>query len=157
MNQVTQRGGSSFADVICGAVGSSLQIDLTCGESVLTPAQALVRLASTKADWTPQNVSVAFRLPQRANPTIIRPSSVNSVVWFDRSLKQRVALPDNQILSESLLMAEPEFDSSASGSLSFGSARLIDFDGPKRGQQLPGVDVTQLPILPSFPENTGGG
>ena len=155
MNQVTQRGGSSFADVICGGAGSSLQIDLTCGESVLTPAEALVRLASTQAEWTPQNVNVAFRLPQRANPTIIRPSSVNPVVWFDRSLKQRVALPDNQILSESLLMAEPEFDSSASGLSSFGSARLVDFDGPKRGQQLPGVDVTQLPVLPSFPEETG--
>lgn len=157
MNQVTQRGGKSFADVICGSVDSSLQIDLACGESVLTPTQALVRLASTKADWMPQNVRVAFRLPQHASPTIIRPSSAHSVVWFDRSLKQRVALPDNQILSESLLMAEPEFDSSASGSLSFGSARLIDFDGPKRGQELPGIDVTQLPHLPSFPENTGGG
>ena len=32
----------------------------------------------------------------------------------------------------------------------------IDYDGPKRGQRLPGVDVTLLPELPPGPETTEG-
>ena len=155
MTQVTQRGGKSFADMIRGGTTASLYVDIVCGESVLTPTQALVRLASTAEKWTPLDVNIAFRLASRANPTIMLPS-VNPVVWFDRSLKQNVALPESQVLLESFLMAEPEFDSSASGSASFVRARLVDFDGPKRGQVLPGVDINLLPRLPSLPAHTGG-
>ncbi|MCH2200502.1 MAG: protein kinase [Fuerstiella sp.] len=155
MTKVTQLGGNSFADIKCDGDTTPLQIDITCGESVLTPAQSLVRLASTAAQWSPQDVTVTFRMPSRANPTIVLPTT-NSVVWFDRSLKQTVALSDSQVLRESLLMAQPKFDSSPSRALSFSTAKLIDYDGPKRGQQLPGVDVTLLPELPSGSETTEG-
>jgi len=153
MTQVTQLGGSSFADVLHGAATSRLDIDIVCGDSVLMPAQALVRLASTDRQWTPQNVSVAFRLASRANPTIVLPS-VSPVAWIDPSLNQTVALSEPQVLSESLLTAEPVFDSSIPSTASFGNARLVDFDGPKRGRRLPGVDVTQLPNGNIVPQNT---
>ena len=153
MTQVTQRGGSSFADVLHGAATSRLDIDIVCGDSVLVPAQALVRLASTDRLWTPQNVSVAFRLAGRANPTIVLPS-VNPVTWIDPSLNQTVALSEPQVLSESLLTAEPVFDLSFPSAASFANARLVDFDGPKRGRQLPGVDISQLPSPNTVSRNT---
>lgn len=152
MDRVTQRGGSSFADVVSRGGSGSMWIELTCGDSVLTPQEALVRLASLDQQWTADGVSVAFRLPGRANPVVMQPDAA-PVVWFDPSLRQKVALPDKQMISESLLMAEPEFDSSAHDSHSFASARMTDFDGPKRGTELPGVDVAGLPALP---ESTGG-
>lgn len=155
INQVTQRGGSSFADVIHRGSAGTMQVDLTCGESVLVPGEAILRLASSLPDWTPEKVSLAFRLPGRANPVII-PPQVHPAVWFDRSLKQKVAVADSHIVSESLLMAETEFHSSGSDGPSFESARLVDFDGPKRGQQLPGVDVTQLPEMFFSSDVTGG-
>ena len=154
MTKVTQLGGSSFADIKCGEDQSPLQVDITCGESVLTPTQALIRLASTATQWSPQDISVAFRMPGGANPVIVLPAT-RPVVWFDRSLKQTVALSDSQILQESLLMAQPEFDSSPASDTSFRTARLTDYDGPKRGQRLPGVDVTSLPDLLPGPEITG--
>lgn len=150
MTRVTQRGGRSFSDMICGGTTAALYVEIVCGESVLTPTQALVRLASSAAQWSPRDVKIAFRLASRANPTIMLPS-VTPVVWFDQSLKQNVALPESQAVLESFLMAEPEFDSSAAGSASFARARLVDFDGPKRGQVLPGVDVNLLPRLSTIP------
>ncbi len=146
-SQVTQRGGSSFADVIHSGGSGGMQMELSCGESVLAAEEAIVRLASSDPQWTPADVRVAFRLPSRSNPTIMQPN-VTQVVWFDPSLKQKVALAETQVISESLLMADPEFDSSASDESSFSAARLLDFDGPKRGPRLPGVDVTRLPQLP---------
>ena len=153
MTQVTQRGGRSFADVLHSGSASRGNIEIICGDSVLTPVQSLVRLASTDRQWTPLNLTVAFRLAGRANPTIVLPT-VKPVAWLDPSLKQTVALSDSRIVSESLLMAEPEFDSSLQSSDSFGNARLVDFDGPKRGQSLPGVDTTLLPNR--FLEHTEG-
>lgn len=149
MSQVTQRNGRSFADMIRGKSSppAPLHLDIVCGDSVVAPTQALVRLASTDAQWAPTEETIAFRLASGANPTIMLPS-VTPVVWFDRSLKQNVALPESQILLESFLMAEPQFDSGAPASHSFATARLVDFDGPKRGQQLPGVNIDLLPGLP---------
>lgn len=155
MDRVTQLGGRSFADVVSSKGSGSMWVELTCGESVLTPEEALVRLGSADSQWTADGVTVAFRLPSRANPVIMQPAAV-PVVWFDPSLRQKVALAEAQIISESLLMADPEFDSSPSTSGSFDSARLIDFDGPKRGDRLPGVDVTALPPLPSTEETSEG-
>lgn len=141
---VTQVGGQSFMDVASMEPHGPASIELDCGDSVLTPGEAIVRLASTQPEWTPEDVTVAFHLSGRASPTVI-PPGLAPAVWLDRSLGHTVELPESQLLIESLLMAELYFDSSAMTDHPFEAAQLIDFDGPKLDSAMPGVDAGKLP------------
>ncbi len=148
-DHVTQFGGQSFVDIAAMESHGPTSVELSCGDSVLTPRDAVVRMASTQADWTPEDTTVAFHLSGRARPTVV-PPGLATAVWMDRSLGHTVELPDSQLLVESLLMAELYFDSSAPPERPFGTTQLIDFDGPKLDPTMPGVDIEQLPKSAGF-------
>ncbi len=64
---------------------------------------------------------------------------------FDRSLNQLVELPSNQVVAESLLLADPVFRTLQNGDDPLYAFELIDYEGPKLSLRLPGVDVASLP------------
>ena len=145
LTRVTQTGGFGFLDLMLKSQNSDgFRVDIRCGESVLAPQSALVRLASpagTRAD----DVLAAFLLPERGNPTIV-PPGVNPVIWFDRSLNQLVALPETQVQVDSVLIAAPQFRSEQHRYADdFGCFQLLDYEGPKLSRRLPGTDVSRLP------------
>ena len=147
---VTQVGGKATLDLIMQEMSSkTLRLETVCGESVLAPTSALVRIAGPMG-WRANHVQVSFLLPERGNPTIV-PPAVNPVVHYDRSLKKLVRLDESQVMAQSLLLAEPSFrrpiDDSGhtQATPNFEHFELLDYEGPKLSSQLPGVDVTQLP------------
>ncbi len=148
-NHVTQFRGQSFVDIAVMESQGPTSVELNCGDSVLTPGDAIVRMASTQTDWRPEETTVAFYLSGSARPTVI-PPRLAPAVWLDRSLGHTVELPNSQLLVESLLMAELYFDSSAPPERPFGTAQLIDFDGPKLDPGMPGIDIKQLPKFAHF-------
>ncbi len=89
-------------------------------------------------------IKVEFLLPERGNPTVV-PPTVDPVVYFDRSLNQMVRLADSQIVAESLLIAEPIFRSESADMTDFMQFELLDFEGPKLSQHMPGIDASALP------------
>ncbi|MEQ9412149.1 MAG: protein kinase [Fuerstiella sp.] len=147
ISRLTQVGGTSFLDLILKpGHAEDLRLDIRCGESVLAPSSALVRVAGPSG-WSPDGIQVSFLLPEHGNPTII-PSGVHPVIRFDRSLNSLVAVPDAQILAESLLIAAPEFQGKAeSAGDSLSAYQLINYEGPKLSPRLPGVDVSSLPKI----------
>lgn len=147
LNQVTQVTGPAFMDVAVQSQGSeTLRIEAECAESVLAPDRVLVRLAGAK-NWRANNVELAFRLPERGNPTII-PPDVDPAIHFDRSLNQLVALPESQVLAEALLMATPDFRAASADEQNIlKQYELIDYEGPKLNSQLPGADISSLPVI----------
>ena len=144
MSRVTQLGGRSFLDLAFSGTGTVRPVELFCADSVLTPRTALVRLASDQPDWNPAQVLVRFRLPEQGGPMVVLPE-VNPVVFFDRSLGQLAAVPDSQIYAESLLLATPRFAEGEHGESPVAAAQLEDFDGPKLGPDMPGVNIIHLP------------
>ena len=151
LSNVTHVGGRSFADVVPSSASSSVSVQVTCGDSVLAPAEALIRFASASDQWTAADTTVAFFLPGRSGVTLI-PADVPTAVWLDRSLKHMVQLPDSQTLAESLLVANMKFSSSDPEPSSLEAARLLDFDGPHKNDGLPGVDFDQLPDFTLTPQ-----
>lgn len=145
LSSVTQVEGDAFLDVFYGSGRSSERpLEIRCGESVLAPNSAVIRLAGPP-DWLPDRLRIAFLLPERGNPTIV-PPNVNPVICFDRSLNQLVALPETQVITESLLFATPDFRGAATGAgHEFDRHQLMDYEGPKLSPRLPGIDVSVLP------------
>ncbi|APZ94183.1 Serine/threonine-protein kinase PrkC [Fuerstiella marisgermanici] len=144
VSHVTQVGGHGFVDIVSSAQQTTEdRIEIQCGESVLAPNLALVRLAGGKG-WTASKTQVAFLLPERGNPTLV-PGDVHPAVHFDRSLNQLVELPSNQVMAESLLLADPVFRTLQNGDDPLYAFELIDYEGPKLSLRLPGVDVASLP------------
>ncbi len=144
ISHVTQVGGHGFVDIVSSAQRpTESRIEIECGESVLAPKVALVRLAGGDG-WSSANSQVAFLLPERGNPTIV-PPNVDPAVYFDRSLNQLVALPENQVVAESILFAAPVFRTPAAGEDPLLGFQLVDYEGPKLSLRLPGADVTALP------------
>ena len=121
-----------------------IMAQLRCADSVLTANEVLVRLAATQLGGRPDSATVEFLLAEHAGPTIVLPT-VTPAAMLDKSLGGMVALAENQVRLESLLMAVPEFDSSKEPAGSFAGATLVDYDGPKLGQQMQGADVSRLP------------
>lgn len=146
LSRLTQLGGHSFLDLIPSNGGSELAVQLQAGESVLAPSAALLRIAP------PENASskkfrIEYLLPERGNPTIV-PAEVDPVLYFDRSLKQFVAVDDSQVVSEALLIAKPLFRGEESGVEGNGYEQfeLLDYEGPKLSPRMPGVSVEDLPV-----------
>ena len=144
LSQVTQAVGHSFLDFVTENPGvDSVGVQIRCGESVLAPSAALVRIALPAGTESP-NIKVEFLLPERGNPTVV-PPAVDPVVYFDRSLNQMVRLADSKIVAESLLIAKPVFRSASGDTTDFEQFELLDFEGPKLSQQMPGIDASALP------------
>lgn len=149
-SKVTQVGGHSFLDVVpTGESSTAVKIGLKCGESVLAPSDAIVRIAPPET-LSPEAISVEFLLPERGNPTIV-PPAVDPVLYFDRSLRQFTQANKSQVLSESLLLAKPVFrgtsEEDADSRIAY---QLIDYEGPKLSSALPGFQLDDLP--PTIPD-----
>lgn len=161
MDQITQRGGSAFLDlVINGSSAPALKVKIDGGESVFSPKMSIVRIASP-AGWKNTDSVIEFRLPETGNPIVI-PPDVSPVVFYDTGLRTYVKATQEQVISESLLIAQPEFagplpvhsshDIEASGDSDTGGvpARLqpwvlTDFEGPKLSTQMPGIRLSEFP------------
>ncbi len=151
---ITQTGGISFVDaVVFDSSLPQLQVRLTCGESVLAVTTGLVQIAGPES-WPLERVEVECLLPERGNPTIV-PPGVRTAIGFDAGLNSVVALPESQIRAEALLIANPIFrgnhaQSAAQSRLQSrlqtadSAFELLDYEGPKLSQKLPGVDLSQL-------------
>ncbi|MDG1893880.1 MAG: protein kinase [Fuerstiella sp.] len=146
LSQVTQAEGHSFLDIVSEIPEvSTVEVRIQCGESVLAPRTALVRIAlPSGADA--QDIRAEFLLPERGNPTVV-PPALDPVVYFDRSLNQMVRLAESQIVAESLLMAEPIFRNRSEDMTHFQQFELLDFEGPKLSRKMPGIDSKYLPTV----------
>jgi hypothetical protein len=148
LNRITQARGRSTVDVFCATAATRPQhLLLETGESVVAPTVALVRWAGSER-WTPQHAMVRFVLPERGNPTIV-PPNLDPVVVLDRSLQQLVALPDSQLVLESLLLADAEFRGAGTADVDgtetdFRAFEVLDYAGPKLNTEMPGCDVSRL-------------
>lgn len=146
LSQVTQATGHSFLDIVAeNPTIRSVEVQIQCGESVLAPSAALVRIA-LPAGANSMALKAEFLLPERGNPTVV-PPSVDPVVYFDRSLNQMVRLEESQIVAESLLIAAPVFRTASEGSSRFKRFELLDFEGPKLSPKMPGIDGASLPTI----------
>lgn len=146
VSRVTQLGGHSFLDLIPSAVSSlGLKLLVQSGESVLAPSSAITRIALPE-NSSLKNMRVEYLLPERGNPTIV-PPEVDPVLYFDRSLKQFVAVDDSQIVSDALLIARPLFRGADGPKTDDGYAEfeLLDYEGPKLNPRMPGVSTESLP------------
>ncbi|MEO2012730.1 MAG: hypothetical protein ABGZ53_00005, partial [Fuerstiella sp.] len=144
LSQVTQVVGHSFLDIVAEPPAvDGVAVQIRCGESVLAPSAALLRIA-LPAGADSQAIKAEFLLPERGNPTVV-PPTVDPVVYFDRSLNQMVRLAESQIVAESLLIAEPIFRNASGNMTDFRQFELLDFEGPKLSQQMPGIDASALP------------
>lgn len=154
LSQVTQVGGHSFVDVIPNRDHKGpFLVQMQCGESVLAPSTGLIRIAATES-MKLKDAQVEFLLPERGNATII-PPEVDPVLCFDRSLGQFVKLTEEQIVSESLLIAKPLFRGAENPDHLYASQQfeLLDYEGPKLSSQMPGISVTNLPRILSEVHN----
>jgi hypothetical protein len=72
-------------------------------------------------------------------------------VYIDRSLNQTVALPTASLPDNMLLFVDSTFADAEQQSFRtpWEASLLLDFDGPKLSQQLPGIIAAQLPANPA--------
>ncbi|MCP4505852.1 MAG: hypothetical protein GY826_05580 [Fuerstiella sp.] len=144
LSQVTQTLGHGFLDIVATTpTVRTVDVQIQCGESVLAPDSALVRIA-LPAGSDSKNMKAEFLLPERGNPTVV-PPSIDPVVYFDRSLNQMVRLAETQIVAESLLIAEPVFRGASENATHFERFELLDFEGPKLSPKMPGINPISLP------------
>lgn len=145
-DRLTVSQSNSLMDLIMGDTATVLMLQVECSESVFATSSStggLLRIAGPEK-WEPDKLQVLFTAPNQGNGAILS-SEVNPVIYLDRSLSQMVALKEEQIENRSLMLVDPIF--SASGQRSpWAGFQLIDFDGPKLSPQLPGVDITRLPV-----------
>lgn len=146
VNQVTQVEGLTFLDaVVLDAAKESLSIQMTCGESVMAVSTGLIQIAAPP-DWPLENTKVECLLPERGNPTIL-PPGVRTAIGFDSSLNSIVGLQDFQVRAEAILIATPVFRGAAQDRTTpDAGCELLDYEGPKLSQQLPGANLARLPL-----------
>jgi serine/threonine protein kinase len=148
VSRVTQFGGHGLMDVLIGPnVSTDVPIRLTTNSSVLATDTALVRIATLGDDSQSQLAQVRFLLPEHGNLTIV-PDHVRPAIYVDRKLKSVVDLSPNQLVVEGILLADPIFKDTAalpSTASPLQACVLDDYEGPKRGSSLPGIDISLLP------------
>ena len=145
--RVTQVRGLTFIDAtISDAATPSLNVELTCGESVLAVSTGLIQVAAPE-NWPLARAMIKCLLPERGNPTII-PPGVHTAIGFDAGINSVVALHDEQVRAEALLIASPVFRQASveeSHLRDDAGWQLLDYEGPKLSQQLPGANIAGLP------------
>lgn len=150
--RLTVSQSKSLLDIVVGDPDSVLTLQVECVESVFATSTAtagLIRIAGPE-NWRPDRLQVLFSPPIQGNGAIVS-SAVNPVIYLDRSLRQMVALSEKQIENRSLMLVEPTFAAPSGSASPWAGFELTDFDGPKLSPQLPGVDISRLPI-PVNPE-----
>lgn len=151
IHRITQPAGLTFADFLMpDSKASPCRVTMTAGESVLNPTLALVQFAARK-DAAAVQSQVEFRLPERGNAVIVPPQVAPAVAW-DQSLRSVVALDSDNVFSGAILSAEPLFrgqspDAIQQASSPWQAFELIDYDGPKLTTELPGIQLSNLPVL----------
>ncbi len=157
VTNVSQRNGTSFIDVVVpDRRSTNVAIAIQSGESVLAPKQSLIRVAAPEG-WPVSQFRCNFLLAPAGNATIV-PPGIEWGLFFDPQLKTFVRLPEKQLGTESLLIAEPVFAdavsdedirSGADGSGNDSGVNqflLSDYEGPKLNTVMPGVVVEKLPV-----------
>ncbi|MEZ6126741.1 MAG: hypothetical protein R3C49_26770 [Planctomycetaceae bacterium] len=150
LRQLTVPGGISLLDaVVLNDQVGDVRVQLECSESVLLPTLGLVQFASS-GHWPVSRAAVEFQLPERGNPAIVSPGMRPAVAW-DSQLQHVVALNENQVRTDALLYAAPVFadpaaiEPSGESTSLYRRYQLIDYEGPKLNQQMPGIDSSRLP------------
>ena len=166
INQLTLRHATSLLDlVIKSPQTAAVNVTVAGGESVIAADASVIRLA-VPAGWDTKKFLAEFLLPGTGNAVII-PPHVKPALWYDSQLKAFIELSDQQIVADSLLIAEPVFanDAGVSGDPNTAAntpptetttrprpvidlavkSQLADFEGPKLTAQMPGIDSKLLP------------
>lgn len=139
LTNVTQRFGFSLLDAIVHPEGpQQLALQIVSQDCVYQPRMAVVRIRPP-GDWKPTDMQIRFQTDS-GHPAIVNPEA-ESAVYIDRSLNQTVALPetslpDNMLLFVSSTFADTEQQSPRSP---WEASLLLDFDGPKLSDRLPGI------------------
>jgi hypothetical protein len=91
---------------------------------------------------------VRFASGESGHPGIVRPAA-DAVVYVQRTLGQPVRLPESRLPDSMLLFVDATFADAEETSFStpWAGSALVDFDGPKLSNQLPGIVVDQLPSV----------
>ncbi len=149
LDHITQRFGFSVVDFVVhdgGPAGPQrLDVDLACNESVFQPRMAIVRVRPGDG-WTSTSIGVRISATEGSTgiPAIVPPET-EPAVYIDRSLGQPAALPETQLSDPQLLYADLQFAEEGLGP--WASAELVDFEGPRLNELLPGCKVRELPSL----------
>jgi len=149
LKNVTQRFGFSLLDAIVHADGpKSLALQIISQDCVYQPRMAAVRIRPP-AQWQPADMQIRFQTDS-GHPAILSPEA-EAAVYIDRTLNQTVALPDESLPDNMLLFVDSTFKDSEQQHFStpWEASLLLDFDGPKLSQQLPGIIAEQLPAPPT--------
>jgi eukaryotic-like serine/threonine-protein kinase len=157
LTNVTQRFGFSVVDAVVHSSGiARLNLNMTATECVFSPQMAIVRLQAPAA-WRPELMLVQVRGGETGNPAVVPPSVV-SAVYIDQTLGQPVSLPEAQLKSDGVLLADLIFDETQPGTGTndagttgqtspWINSSLVDFEGPKLTTMMPGIVVARLPQL----------
>ncbi|MFM7055611.1 MAG: serine/threonine protein kinase [Planctomycetota bacterium] len=147
LTHVTQRFGFSVVDFVVhdGSVRRPEQLDaeLLCSESAFEPRMAVVRVRPADG-WTSASIRVRISAADQDTgiPAVVPPET-EPAVYIDRSLGQPAALPESQLPDLQLLFAEMQF--ATDGTFPWAAAELVDLEGPRLSEVLPGCNVTTLP------------
>ncbi|MEY3176276.1 MAG: Serine/threonine-protein kinase PrkC [Planctomycetota bacterium] len=149
LSHVTQRFGFSVADFVVHDGGrdgpQQLVAELICEESAFEPRMAVVRVRPAEG-WTSAAMQVRLSAePDSGGIPAVVPPETEPAVYIDRNLGQPAALPEAQVPNPQLLYADLEFADGGSGL--WGAAELVDFEGPRLSESMPGCDVQSLPLL----------
>lgn len=149
LDHITQRFGFSVVDFVVhdgSAAGPQrLDADLACNESVFQPRMAIVRVRPGDG-WTSTSIGVRiFAMNDTTGIPAMVPPETEPAVYIDRSLGQPAALPETQLPDPQLLYAELQFAEEGTGP--WATAELVDFEGPRLNELLPGCKVRELPSL----------
>lgn len=149
LDHITQRFGFSVVDFVVhdgGVAGPQrLDVELACNESVFQPRMAIVRVKPGDG-W--KSTSIGVRINAMSDtpgiPAMVPPET-EPAVYIDRSLGQPAALPETQLPDPQLLYADLQFAEEGTGP--WATAELVDFEGPRLNELLPGCNVRELPAL----------
>jgi hypothetical protein len=149
LKNVTQRFGFSLLDAVVHPDGpQNLALRIASQDCVYQPRMAVARIRPPE-NWKPANMQIRFHTDS-GHPAIVNPTA-ESAVYIDRSLNQTVALPTASLPDNMLLFVDSTFADAEQQSFRtpWEASLLLDFDGPKLSQQLPGIIAAQLPANPA--------
>ena len=149
LKHVTQRFGFSVVDFVVhdgtvpGSGPQQLEAVLVCDEAAFEPRMAILRVRPGEA-WTSASIRVRISGPEGSSgiPAVVPPET-EPAVYIDRSLGKPAALPESQFADLQLLYADLQF--AAEGSGVWAAAELVELEGPRLSESLPGCRVQDLP------------
>ncbi|MFM8475063.1 MAG: serine/threonine protein kinase [Planctomycetaceae bacterium] len=149
LKHVTQRFGFSVVDFVVhdgaapGSGPQQLEAELVCDEAAFEPRMAIIRVRPGEA-WTSASIRVRISGPEGSSglPAVVPPET-EPAVYIDSSLGKPAALPESQFADLQLLYADLQF--AAEGTGVWAAAELVDLEGPRLSESLPGCRVRDLP------------